>query len=60
MHIEFAQYKTNLEGTENVSVSCVIDGVISSVPMSENNRHYAEIMSQVEAGTLVIQEADNV
>jgi len=29
-----------------------------SVPLDPANRHYAEIMRQVEAGELVIQEAD--
>ena len=28
------------------------------VPMSEGNRHYDEIMRQVEEGTLTIQAAD--
>ena len=28
------------------------------VPMSLENRHYAEIMRQVEAGELTIQDAD--
>lgn len=30
----------------------------TSVPINPANRHYAEILKQVEAGTLVIQEAD--
>jgi len=29
-----------------------------SVPLCEGNRHYDEIMRQVEAGTLTIQEAE--
>ena len=28
------------------------------VPVDSKNRHYIEIMRQVEAGTLVIQEAE--
>lgn len=28
------------------------------VPLDPSNRHYSEIMRQVEAGDLVIQEAD--
>jgi hypothetical protein len=28
------------------------------VPLDPANRHYAEILKQVEAGTLTIQEAD--
>lgn len=34
------------------------DGKILSVPLDPSNRHYAEIMRQVELGELVIQEAD--
>jgi len=29
-----------------------------SVPLDPANRHYAEILRQVEAGTLVVAEAD--
>jgi len=28
------------------------------VPLDPDNRHYAEILKQVEAGTLTIEEAD--
>ena len=34
------------------------DGSVLSVPLAPANRHYAEIMRQVEAGTLTIQEAE--
>jgi hypothetical protein len=57
MNIESAQYKANLDGT-NINITAVIDGVTMSVPLDPQNRHYAEILRQVEAGTLVIQEAD--
>jgi hypothetical protein len=29
-----------------------------SVPLDPSNRHYAEILRQVETGTLVIEDAD--
>ena len=35
-----------------------IDGQELFVPLDPANRHYAEIMRQVEAGTLVVAEAD--
>ena len=35
-----------------------IDGATLSVPLSPANRHYAEILRQVDAGTLTIQGAD--
>lgn len=31
-----------------------------TIPLDPANRHYAEIMRQVEEGTLVIQEADTI
>ena len=45
----------------NDTIQCVnaeIDGVLVSIPMDEDNRHYAEIMRQVEAGELTIADAD--
>ena len=44
----------NVDGTVNHYK--VEDTLI--VPEDPSNRHYSEIMRQVEAGTLVIQEAD--
>ena len=57
INITFAQYTTDLEGN-NVGVQATIDGLEMYVPLDPANRHYAEIMRQVEAGTLVIQEAE--
>jgi len=57
MTITNAQYNLDLDGN-NVSINATIDGVEMSVPLSEGNRHYDEIMRQVEAGTLTIQEAE--
>ena len=56
MNITSAQYNAD-EGT-NVSIQATIDGVEMSVPLDPANRHYAEILRQVEAGTLTIQEAE--
>jgi hypothetical protein len=39
---------------------CVIDEKIICVPDNSNNRHYAEIMRQVEAGELTIADADPI
>jgi hypothetical protein len=59
MDITSAQYKNDeLSNDENVVIEATIDGVEMFVPLDPANRHYAEIMRQVEAGTLVIQEAD--
>lgn len=56
MDITFAQY-TAYEDT-NMSIRATIDGEELSVPLDPANRHYAEIMRQVEAGDLVIQPAE--
>jgi hypothetical protein len=57
MNITSAQYRKNLED-ENCSIIVTIDGVQWGVPLGVGNRHYDEIMRQVEAGTLTIQDAD--
>ena len=58
MDITLAQYITNEIGSENVSIRATIDGTEMFVPLDPSNRHYSEIMRQVEAGDLVIQEAE--
>ena len=57
MNITAAQYKLDEDGN-NDSVKATIDGTVMSVPMDTSNRHYAEILKQVAAGTLTIQDAD--
>ena len=57
MNITKAKYFKNSDG-KNVSVNATIDGQDMSVPMDTANRHYTEILKQVEAGTLTIAEAD--
>ena len=58
MNIESAQYKVDLDGTTKVGIKAKIDGIWCVVPLEPANIHYAEILKQVEAGTLTIQEAD--
>jgi len=57
MNITFAQYAVNLNG-DNSSIRATIDGQEVSVPLDPANRHYAEIMRQVNAGDLVILDAE--
>ena len=57
MNITAAQYVQDTETNENGSISATIDGQEMSVPLDPANRHYAEILRQVEAGTLVIEDA---
>ena len=42
----------------NTTIIATIDGVYSSVPLDTGNKHYAEILRQVEAGTLTIADVD--
>jgi len=58
MQITSAQYLFDeLSGT-NTSIRATIDGQELFVPLDPANRHYAEIMRQVDEGLLVIQEAE--
>lgn len=56
MDITTAQYIA--EDDNNTSIRATIDGQEMFVPLDPANRHYAEIMRQVEAGDLTIQDAD--
>ena len=62
MNITSAQYVTLVDTpTSNpriINIKATIDGIEMSVPLDPANRHFAEIMRQVEAGELVIQEAE--
>jgi len=55
MQITSAQYIANED--INTSIKATIDGQELFVPLDPANRHYAEILRQVEAGVLTIQEA---
>ena len=57
MNIENAQYMNNLFN-ELDHIDATIDGIEMSVPLDPANRHYAEILRQVEAGTLTIADAE--
>ena len=63
MIITSAQYTKaqDLEGNptgDNLGIVIVVDGVTSHVPIDPANTHYAEIVRQVAAGELTIEEAD--
>ena len=57
MIIKDAQYKENNVINKKYIIA-TIDGKVSSVPIDPANRHYAEILKQVEAGTLTIKDAE--
>jgi len=52
INITSAQYMV-----DNSAIQATIDGTDMFVPLDPANRHYAEILRQVEAGVLTIQEA---
>jgi hypothetical protein len=56
MNITSAQYMA-IDGN-NVAVIATVDGTEWSVPLDPANRHFAEIMRQVEAGELTIEPAE--
>ena len=58
MNITEAQYTRHPSATENENIRIIVDGVEMFAPLAPGNRHYDEIMRQVAAGTLTIQEAD--
>ena len=60
MNIASAQYvASEVYGqTVNVCIKAVIGSETWHVPLDPANRHYAEIMRQVEAGELTIVDAD--
>ena len=51
-----AEYITTKDGVKQIKVK--IDGVESWVMIDTDNRHYAEMMEQVDAGELTIADAD--
>lgn len=57
MNITSAQYVQDDDGNNN-TINAVIDGRLMFVPLDPANRHYAEILRQVEAGELTIADAD--
>ena len=58
INITSAQYMRNGLDNEIDIISATIDGTLMSVPLDPDNRHYSEILRQVEAGDLTIADAD--
>ena len=57
MNITTAQYIADLSGN-NCSIRATINGEEMFLPISSSNRHYAELMRQVDAGELTIADAE--
>ena len=57
MNITKAKYAKDTDDN-NSCVLATINDIPMVVPLDPANRHYAEILKQVEAGTLTIEDAD--
>ena len=57
MNITLAEYRKDLNG-KNETIFAVIDGQEWFIPLDPENTHYAEILTQVKAGTLTIKDAE--
>ena len=53
------KYNTDPMTGEVTTILHIEDGITHSIPLDPANSDYAEIMRQVEDGTLTIQEADS-
>ena len=63
MNIESAKYLSRVvdydkNTKENSMIEAVISGETMFVPLDPDNIHYAEILRQVEEGTLTIKDAE--
>ena len=56
INITSAQYIQH--ENKNHTIKAIKDGTVMFAPLDPNNRHYAEILKQVEAGKLTIKDAD--
>ena len=57
MNITSAQHQKFMDEDTGI-LKVTIDGIEMQVPKDPANRHYAEIMKQVDDGTLTIKDAD--
>ena len=58
MNITSAKYIVDSVSGETRAIKFFLDGIQMQAPLDPSNRHYAEIMRQVDAGTLTIAEAE--
>ena len=58
MNITSAQYQDPDGNGRNDTIKATIDGTEMFVPLDPANTEYAEIMRQVAAGELTIEDAD--
>ena len=52
------KYVKDIKTDENVFIQATVDGQLCDIPLDVENKHYQEILRQVDAGTLTIEAAD--
>ena len=60
MIIKDAQYIIGPLDNSVVMIKATVDGKETFIPKVDGNRHYAEILKQVEEGLLTIKDATNI
>tara|TARA_R110001592_G_scaffold123300_2_gene331082 strand:- start:23582 stop:23758 length:177 start_codon:yes stop_codon:yes gene_type:complete len=58
MEIKNAKYVKDLIDENILYVNITVGDLLMTVPLETANRHYVEIMRQVAAGELTIEDAD--
>ena len=58
IEIKNAKYLKDIVDDKIIAVNAEVDGEKLTVPLDLDNRHYAEIKKQLDAGTLTIADAD--
>ena len=57
MNFESAKYLKD-DGGNNISILVKLDGQSWIIPLDKDNRHYTEILKQVEEGKLKIKDSE--
>tara|TARA_X000001382_G_scaffold69648_2_gene48519 strand:+ start:385 stop:570 length:186 start_codon:yes stop_codon:yes gene_type:complete len=59
MKLENARYLVDFDDSSKIDrtmIKVTIDGQRTCVPADPNNRHYAEVLKQIKAGTLTVAD----
>lgn len=60
MEIENPKFLGDILTDEPSSIHATVDGILMTIPIDPENRHYSELMRQVEAGDLSIEAAEPI
>ena len=52
------KYSVDQQTNQTLGITATIEGIDYIIPLDPANRHYAEIMRQVDAGELTIADAE--